>query len=392
MDQARDTGEGFTKLMYDMATAPSLTHVQAVEQLRRDAHLRTISETLSRYAHIPVNDIKALQSFLIEKLLAHSPPGTKYDTISRKVRMWLGGDVQSISKQGAIQLSFALELAPEEAGKFLHRTCGEGFHWRDPEELIFLYALRESMPYPQALVLRDSMAKKNLLSSGSGNTEIFTDLVRRDAEQITSIEELEDYLRQSQGQLGSFHNTAYALFREYLDLLCAPEINDLLDPDKKISVREVTATCLHTSLIPRFKKATKETPAAEKYILSALQRDIQQNWPDEISLSRMLHRKTDVSRKALILLFLATDGASSSDALCDDDDLPEEDEDFEGRYTRLNTMLCDCGFAPLDSRSPFDWMIIYCMCIEDSMFIDTEVEAFLNVIFSQPPSSEPAEA
>lgn len=205
--------------------------------------------------------------------------------------------------------------------------------------------------------------------------------MRRDAEYIASVEELEDFLRQFQGQLGSFHNTAYALLREYLNLLCAAEINDLLDPDEKMSVREVTATYLHEALISRFKKAVTET--AEKPVLSALQRDIQQNWPDEITLSRMLHRKTDVSRKALILLFLATDGAQG-DAL--DDDPLEEDEDFEGRYARLNAMLCDCGFAPMDSRSPFDWMVIYCMCIEEAMFIDAEIEAFLNAIFFPSPS------
>lgn len=383
MKHARDSGAGFTQLMYNMATSPSLTLSQAVEQLRRDAHLRTIAETLSQYAGVPADDSKALQALLLEKLLANSPPETKRDTISRKVRMWLGGNIQSISKQGAIQLCFALALSYEDANQFLHRVCGEGFHWRDPEELVFLYALRENLTYPQALSLRDNMSEKNLLKSNRGDSETFTELVRQSAEHIGNIEELEDFLRQFQGQLGSFHNTAYALFREYLDLLCSPEINDLLDPEKKLSVREVTATYLHESLISRFKKTEKDT--AENPLLSALQRDIQQNWPDEITLSRMLHRKVDVSRKALILLFLATDGSTVSDDF--DEDLPEdEDEDFESRYARLNTMLCDCGFSPLDSRSPFDWMVIYCMCIEEAMFIDTEIEAFLSAIFPQPSS------
>lgn len=381
MERARDSGAGFTQLMYDMATSPSLTLSQAVEQLKQDAHLRTIAETLSQYAGVPADGSKSLQALLLEKLLIHIPPDAKRDTISRKVRMWLGGDVQSISKQGAIQLCFALALSYEDANRFLHRACGDGFHWRDPEELVFLYALRENLTYPQALALLDRMAEKNLLASNHGDSETFTEFVRKGAEHITNEEELEDFLRQFQGQLGSFHNTAYALFREYLGLLCAPEVNDLLAPDKKLSVREVTATYLHEALISRYKKFSKET--AETPLLSALQRDIQQNWPDEITLSRILHRKTDVSRKALILLFLATDGAARSDDF--DDELPDdEDEDFESRYARLNTMLYDCGFSPLDSRSPFDWMVIYCMCIEEAMFIDTEIESFLSAIFPQP--------
>lgn len=383
MNQIKNTGAEFTRLMYDMATSQSLTLAQAVEQLKRNAHPRTIRDTLARYTHMISDDEKALSDFLIERLLAHSPSGTKRDNVRRKVQMWLRGDVQSISKQGAIQLCFAFSLSPEDAKPFLYRTCGEGFHWRDPEELVFLFALRNAMPYPEALALRDRMSEKKLFVSGNRDKNTLTDLIQQDAEHITSAEELEEYLRQNRERLGSLHNTAYALFREYLNILCEPEIQDFLDPDKKISIREVTATYLHEALISRFKEASKGTPEAEKPILSALQRDIQQNWPDEIALSRMLHRRADVSRKALILLFLATDGATET---LDDDDLPEEDEDFESRYARLNTMLCDCGFAPLDSRSPFDWMIIYCMCIEEAMFIDTEIESFLEAIFVPPPS------
>lgn len=382
MEQTKDIQAEFTRLMYDIATSQSLTLAQAVEQLKRDAHLRTIGETLARYAHIPADNTGAVLDFFLERLLSNSPSGTKRDAIRRKIQMWLNGDIQSISKQGAIQLSFALGLSPEDAGQFLHRTCGEGFHWRDPEELVFLFALREKMTYPEALALRDDLAEKKLLSPKNKDDSSLTGLVRQDAEHIASASELEEYLRQSQEQLGSLHNTAFSLFREYLNILCAPEINDLLDPDKKISVREVTAAYLHEALIPRFKKAVKGT--AETQVLSALQRDIQQNWPDEVALSRMLHRKTDVTRKTLVLLFLATDGAVPCDG--PDGDLLEEDEDFESRYARLNATLCDCGFAPLDSRSPFDWMIIYCMCIEEAMFIDSQIEAFLSAIFLQEPS------
>lgn len=382
MEQTKDTSTEFTRLMYDMATSHSLTLAQAVEQLKRDAHPRTIGETLARYAHIPADNTSAVLDFILERLLTNSPSGTKRDALRRKIQMWQNGDIQSISKQGAIQLCFALGLSPEESSQFLYRTCGEGFHWRDPEELVFLFALREKMTYPEALLLCDDLAGKGLLSPGNKDASSLTGLVRQDAERISSAGELEDYLRQSQEHLGSFHNTAYSLFREYLNILCAPEINDLLDPDKKISVREVTATYLHEALIPRFRKAAKGR--AETTVLSALQRDIQQNWPDETALSRMLHRRTDVTRKALVLLFLATDGAAGDL----DDGLLEEDEDFESRYARLNATLCDCGFAPLDSRSPFDWMIIYCMCIEEAMFIDSQIEAFLGAIFPQMPSNE----
>ena len=50
MEGLQERGTQFTQLMYDMATSSSLTLPQAVEQLRRDAHIRTLGETLEKYA------------------------------------------------------------------------------------------------------------------------------------------------------------------------------------------------------------------------------------------------------------------------------------------------------------------------------------------------------
>ena len=47
MEQTKDIQAEFTRLMYDIATSQSLTLAQAVEQLKRDAHPRTIGETLA---------------------------------------------------------------------------------------------------------------------------------------------------------------------------------------------------------------------------------------------------------------------------------------------------------------------------------------------------------
>lgn len=390
-DTGKHGGE-FTQLMYHLATAESLTLAQAAAQLKRDAHVRTVREVLAKATRIPERDSKALQTFLVEKLLESSPPGTVQESVQRKVRMWLKDGVQAISKQSAIQLSFILGLSVEEANEFLHRACGEGFHWREPGEIIFLYALGEGMCYREALALYDAMKQKGLLAAqGEESAEILTDVVRTAVGKIDSTADLEDYLRESGPQLGALHNTAYGLFREYLDLLIAPEINDGLDSESKLSVREITDTYLHQKFIPRIKKAKKgsQDSKAETLVLSALQRDIKQSWPDETTLSKMLNRKTDVTRKVLILLFLATDGdtkASIQDLdfapLEDDGLLPEDEESrFEDLQFRMNAMLADCGFAPLDSRTPFDWMILYCMCADETMLIDERVQQFLTEIF-----------
>lgn len=378
---------GWTQLLYQMAASQTLTLRQAALRLQEDAHIRALRETLAKYAGLPPEDKSALQSFYTQRLLDSSPPGTARASLERKVRMWLGEDVQSISKQGAIQLCFALGLGVEEAGTFLHRTCGEGFHWRDAGELVYLYALEEGLAYPKAQALWEAMKEKGLLTGGKG-TEAHTALVRQEARQLGSEEALEEYLREHQDQLGAMHNTAYELFRAYLDLLSDPESEN--EGDKQLSVRKITDTYLHQRFIPRIKKAAKNDKTAEDLVLSALQRSIQQSWPDETTLSKMLNRKIDVSRKALILLFLATDGDTKESLAAQDwYDLEEdlEEEPFEDLYARLDAMLLDCGFAPLDSRAPFDWMVLYFMCARESIFIDGRIQRFLGQIF--PPEVRP---
>lgn len=102
----------------------------------------------------------------------------------------------------------------------------------------------------------------------------------------------------------------------------------------------------------------------------------------------MKSRKADVTRKTLILLFLATysgedifaatlqegyevyPGDYSEDLpFPEDEDLTREDV-FLDTKDRIDFMLSLCGFAALDPRSSFDWLILYCMCAEDLLDMD----------------------
>jgi len=135
----------------------------------------------------------------------------------------------------------------------------------------------------------------------------------------------------------------------------------------------------------RFKK---EKDPKNALVLSAMQKNIRAYWPDESTLSKMKNRLTDVSRKVLILLFVAVDGYEDTEY----DDFEEEmsnEEQFEDMYQRLNNMLNSCGFAPLDSRIPFDWMILFCICSGKKDFIDARIERFLKEVFIDVPDSRP---
>lgn len=367
-----------TALMYSMATSKYLSLPQAVQQLKKNAHVRTVRETLAHFAGVPAEDRAALQARLTQALLS-SQPDARQDSLERKVRMWLKDDALALNKKSAIQLCFALGLSFDEAERMLMRLCEEGFHWRDPQEIIFIYALLRGMKYPQALELYERMGKKGLLKHRrSEDKGMYTEQARGSVIHLADEAELEAFLSDASRQLGVYHNTAYSLFMDFLELLGLPQLNDSLPDVKAMSMRDVIATYLHNSFIPRMRRSSGKDSASEQLVLSALQRDIRQNWPDEATLSRMIHRETDVSRKVLVLLFLATDGGDSQYG-----DLSDQDSNdlFQDMYERMNSMLSDCGFAPLDSRAPFDWMVLYCMCADESIFIDGRIQRFLAEIF-----------
>ena len=57
------------------------------------------------------------------------------------------------------------------------------------------------------------------------------------------------------------------------------------------------------------------------------------------------------------------------------------DADFETLYTQINALLVDCGFAPLDPRQPFDWMVLFGMATGDLFDLDSRFEAVLGSLF-----------
>ena len=395
--------DSYTSFMYDLATSPQLTLKAAVELLYKDAHVRTVKDTLSKVAGIPTEERGKLQNFLTDALM-DTDSGRKRDNVARKVRMWLADDVRFLRKDSAIQLCFAFKLSLKESENLMYRLCGEGFHWREPRDIVFINALMWGWTYEQSSEYLFELKQEGLLEISSvGNADKFTGELREMIQQISSPEELKTFFRENKQNFGTFHNTAYQLFTGFLNLLSEP--NDLIlppDDEKRVakerySIRNIMNCYLYEQFIPRLKKAAKGNKQVEESVLTALQEDIRQNWPDEITISRMQHRKVDVTRKVLVLLFLATDGGLSeyanrkdgnpdkfADDLEDEDDLPS-DLYFEDMYSRMNSMLIECGFAPLDSRSPFDWMVLYCMCAEDSLFIDGRMQRFLSGLF---PSNE----
>ena len=373
---------GMTELMYQYAASGSLTMAEAKKMLHENAYIRAANETLAKYCRVDPADLPPLKK-RVAALLLESDPGQNPDSVEKKVRTWVNNRVQFISRESALQLAFALHLPVKDTEEMLWRLCGEGFHWRDPQDIIWLYALEHGMDYTEARALDRRLAPA-YQQSGGDDPGTMTETIRAQARQIREEEELADFLRENAPHLGALHNTAYMLFTEFMELLKSAPLGDSLPDERKMPAREIVTTYLYNHLIPRASRS-KGGKALDKTAADAIRRDIQQNWPDEFALARMANRETDVTRKALILLFLACDGGETSYGDYADDS-PESV--FEDTYARLSSMLADCGFPPLDPRIPFDWMVLYCMVAEDYTDIDEKIPRFLAEIFPESANAE----
>lgn len=368
-------------------------------------HFRTLGDVLRRFAPDP--DIKKRLAAGLQQWF----PEDKPDSIDRKVRNWLNGKTLSVSKQDGYIISRILSLSLEQADEFLSYAVGECIHWRDPEDIVWCYSILHSLSpaKTRALLEQAKTAVPSAAKQSAQASDSYTAEIRKKLEPVLYQDEtaLLDFLKEESRRLGSFHNTAYQLFSQYMKLLkngysdagVEALFKDMTREEKKkaqipvdgdigphkaepMTVRDILETYLYRKLIP--VQARGSAKAADAF--SPIQRSIRQNWPDEFSLSKMEARKQDVSRKALILLFLATDGTDSdySDDYEDFDDYEEEspDQEFQSIYTRLNLMLAGCGFPQLDPRSPFDWMILFAISSGDLWESDARLQELLGRLYS----------
>lgn len=364
-----------TSMMYDRAIG-----VQSVEEaqkiLRESGQFRTLGDILKSFS-----GCENPKPLLVEGLMKNNPEANR-ESMNRKVSNWLNGKNSAISKEDAFILCQILRLPLDKADAFLKMVTGEGIHWRDPEEIIWGYAIFRGLDYAQteALLRQFRAGKKQTIPASASNPESFTSDVRRKLGPMlyASPEELLEHLFREENNLGSFHNTAYHLFKKYMELLETAGKADKDSAEAKMTSREILEIYLFRQLVPVAKRSDKK----ERDAFSDVQRSIRMNWPSEATISKMKTRELDVTRKVLILLFLATDGSETEfQELDEDEDILTRDEIFQNIHTRLNRMLQACGFQLLDPRSPFDWMVLYCICVDDLWDVDTRLKDMLAATF-----------
>lgn len=407
---------------YDAAISDILTIQDAVRYLEKEAKTRTLRSKLEKFSRG-----RDLRSILVQGLLENDSKRKK-DSVERRVRGWLsdGEKIRSLKKQDAIEVSFILGLSIEEADQFVAMVSEEALHYRSPDEIVYIFALKQGMSYIEAAGLNGRM--KEILSrveeSEDASEENFTPMIRSEITALQTEEELADYLEHAVGRLGRYHNYAYREFMDRLKMLEEPLCEDTWtvggDIEKeRLTIRDILREYLFERNVlyakeragkKKGKEEGNKPTEEEKLVFTKIQENVSASWPDESMLSKMKYRKADVTRKVLILLFLATDegmdwsdawldGADSCDSgaslsferkekdetaeyIYEDLDMGMSREDvFEDLYVRLNYMLSLCGFAPLDPRSPFDWLILYCICVDDMFEVDVRMRGIFKEMF-----------
>lgn len=117
-----------------------------------------------------------------------------------------------------------------------------------------------------------------------------------------------------------------------------------------------------------------------------LQKLVKRYWPGETAIVNMQNRKEDISRKAMILLYLATEEFDQ----CEDEELyyfedAEEDADtvLETRLEKMNLFLDSYGMNGLDPGNPFDFLVLYAMRTQEGDFASDRMSEALAVLFSE---------
>ena len=317
-----------------------------------------------------------LAARLTERLTEYEG-GKDREKTARKVRNWMRDRNLPKNREEAFKICFALDLDEKRAEKILGMTAESGIHYRDPGELIYAFCLRRGISYVQAVRMKEQLCGEifpgGVLCEEISGTDSqsfqslnLTGYVRQRFRRVMSEEELRRFLESSRERFGRYHNTAYRKFRRMLDCLIRPEISEGgLPEDQSYSIRKAVEEYLRMG-IPYERRSGGYT---------RIQRELKSHWPSAKSIYEMCARKTDVDRKTLLLLYLATEGENEPQT--------EETKPVEEHHRRMDLMLSECGMPLLNAHCPFDYLVLQAVSGEnEDDFIGLKMERMIRKIFA----------
>ena len=196
------------------------------------------------------------------------------------------------------------------------------------------------------------------------------------------------FFLENSARLGWIHESAYEKFWSLL--LALQEPDDAIAPSGEQAAEVYSLDRIAEEYLRMHVPLGKNTRGFDY-----LQRAVKRNWPGATELQRMKSRKADVSRKALLLLFLITEDFLFSEDLLYSDKageeaawyLPLEDESprdrLEVTLSKVNLFLETYGMNQLDPGNPFDCLVLYALAADcGGEFLSDNFSRALEVLFS----------
>jgi hypothetical protein len=328
---------------------------KAKDIVKKGFPIRTTAEELGKLLKT-VSDSTNTPSVELEKKLKTAVGAQNFSN-------WWNGKV-SISRQGAIKISFTLGLGVIDAQRFVVQSCWhEGLYIRDYKDLIYMFFLEKKLDFADA----EQMIKKHsVLDTQNPDVEIamplgsgrITEILERQFEKsVHTVDDLDAFLEKNASRFGSFRRKAHEKFSKMYDIVKgANEIDSPTD-------NEICQMVLMN--IPSLR--------AFGGITNEILVKIAENTLPRSGLSEIINKTPDsktgkiaqANRKHLILMWLLIYGGRPAF-----EDSEEAETAFEECIEVINFDLLEpCGFPTLDPRNPFDWLIInalyYCHFAKD---------------------------
>lgn len=406
-----------------------MTPSELIHFLEAGALYRSFADVLR--AVYPGDDLaERLKAELVAQ--AETPPTAKeLDSLRKNISNWLKGSAVPQEREQLFKICFALGLGEAETSRVLASASDTGIHYRNPRELVFAFSLRTGLSYREARALDLEMSEiyrpaveagekartaqwkareqayhdrrtaarqqrqQRQRQGGWAETymapdaelppDFFTRRISHRFERVTNREELRQFFLEVGTDLGQIHESAYEKFWRLLMTLQEPDDVILSDRGAETYSLDRVAEDYFRMHVPLTKNTAQ---------FDVLQKTIKKNWPGATELQKMKSRKIDVSRKAMVLLFLITEDFLFSEDLDEIDGetdvpwLPLEKETARDRLetalSKLNLFLETYGMNQLDPGNPFDCLVIYALAspYEDDFLTDNFSNA-LQTLFPQ---------
>ncbi|MCL2193804.1 MAG: hypothetical protein FWB78_10465 [Treponema sp.] len=293
----------------------------------------------------------------------------------QNVKKWLSPR-SDIGRDKAIAIAFALRMTYEEADEFLSRLWLDKFHMRNVVDVICRYGLKNGWTYEETSKMIEAFSYLDHYNPDPDITDIAVrNATRKDG--LTSYlnskfpnsstpEELEAFIRKNEQYFGSFRRTAHVKFMKFFDKIkggIESEREGLAaysaEEEMEIIRRKIVGNMhdiANGNFNPIFLELiTARIPARQKHLSDIVKK----------------HEggTIQVDKKLLSLTWLACPsgdinlfqrGKTAHDNFCE-------------HVLELNkSVLRPCGMADIDSRHPFDWIILNALHVSHTQYKKNE--------------------